>query len=368
MNPNTDNRTVLTLDAGGTNLVFNAIKANQEIIDPIILPSNGDNLEKCIDSIEAGFLQVISGISEKPAAISFAFPGPSDYKTGIIGKLNNLPAFTGGIPLGPILEHRFSLPVFINNDGDLYAYGEALSGFLPSVNKMLRKAEVNKKYKNLIGFTLGTGFGGGLVINEELLAGDNAMAGEVWLLRNRINPDTNAEEGISIRSIQRVYHEHSGTDNSGNLSPKDIFEIATAKLNGHQEAAREAFRQLGIVLGEVLGNLLTVFDGAVVIGGGLSGAMSLILPAMIDEINSSYTSYTGATYPRLVQKVFNINDPEECAKFLNWEKTDIHVPGSGKTLSYHSEARIPIGLSTIGTSRAISLGAYAYALKQLDQS
>ncbi|MBN1952178.1 MAG: ROK family protein [Bacteroidales bacterium] len=365
MNPETDTRTILTLDAGGTNFVFSAIRGNHDISEPITLPSNGDNLDRCLGTIESGFRQLMQRIPEKPVAISFAFPGPSDYQTGIIGRLNNLPAFRGGIPLGPILEHRFSLPVFINNDGDLYAYGEALSGFLPEVNAMLREAGIEKEFRNLIGVTLGTGFGGGIVLNQELLSGDNSMAGEIWLLRNRINPSTNAEEGISIRAIQRVYREHDGTGTRDELSPKDIFDIAQGLRPGDSGAAKEAFRQLGTVLGDALGNLMTTLDGAAVIGGGLTGAMPLILPAMMEELKAKYSSYPGTSYPRLVQKVFNINSATERKKFLNWEKTDVVIPDTGASISYYAESRLPVGISTIGTSRAIALGAYAFALKKL---
>ncbi len=64
-------------------------------------------------------------------AISFAFPGPADYIHGIIGDLPNFPAFRGGIALGPYLEERFGMPVFINNDGNLFAYGEAIAEHSP---------------------------------------------------------------------------------------------------------------------------------------------------------------------------------------------------------------------------------------------
>jgi len=368
MNPNTDRRTVLTLDAGGTNFVFTAIRSNKEIVKPITLPSRGDKLEKCIDTIEKGFREIMAGLDERAVAISFAFPGPSDYDTGIIGKLNNLPAFTGGIPLGPILEHRFGIPVFINNDGDLYAYGEALSGFLPDLNRRLHEAGIKKRFRNLMGITLGTGFGGGLVFNEELLSGDNSMAGEIWLLRNKLNPGTNAEEGVSIRAIQRVFAKLAGIPKNQCPSPKEIYEIARKERKGNTEAALEAFRQLGIVLGDTLGNLFTVFDGACVIGGGLSGAMSLIFPSMMKELNDRYTSYSGNEYPRLVQKVFNISTPEGMKQFLAWKKQDIPVPDTGESVSYYAQARLPIGLSSIGTSRAVALGAYAFALKKLDNT
>ena len=60
-------------------------------------------------------------------------------------------------------------PVIINNDGDLFAYGEAMAGFLPKVNSMLADAGSPKRYRNLFAVTLGTGFGGGIVRDGQLL-------------------------------------------------------------------------------------------------------------------------------------------------------------------------------------------------------
>ena len=115
---NTDNRVVLTLDAGGTNLVFSAIRGEKEIVKPMSLPSHGDNLKLILRSIVDGFNKVQAELAEKAAAISFCFPGPADYERGIIGDLVNLPCFRGGVALGPMLEEIFKIPVFINNDGD----------------------------------------------------------------------------------------------------------------------------------------------------------------------------------------------------------------------------------------------------------
>ena len=70
-----------------------------------------------------------------------------------------------------MLEKKFGIPVFINNDGDLFVYGEAIAGFLPYVNGLLEKAGSPKRYKNLFGVTLGTGFGGGIVRDGELFVG-----------------------------------------------------------------------------------------------------------------------------------------------------------------------------------------------------
>ena len=169
MDTSHDPRIVMTLDAGGTNLKFTAIRGNQLLFDPIYIPTEADQLDRCLANIVHGFTQVKAHCPQPPVAISFAFPGPADYPAGIIGDLPNLPGFRGGVALGPMLEDRFSIPVFINNDGDLFVYGEAIAGFLPYVNDLLEKAGSPKRYKNLFGVTLGTGFGGGIVRDGELL-------------------------------------------------------------------------------------------------------------------------------------------------------------------------------------------------------
>jgi glucokinase len=120
-------------------------------------------MAQCLANLVEGFTRVKTLCPEPPVAISFAFPAPSDYPNGIIGDLHNLPGFRGGVALGPMLEEKFGIPAFINNDGDLFVYGEAIGGFLPHVNAMLEKAGSPKRYHNLFGITLGTGFGGGIV-------------------------------------------------------------------------------------------------------------------------------------------------------------------------------------------------------------
>jgi glucokinase len=364
---NNDKRIVLTLDAGGTNFVFTAIQGNKKIAGPITLPSNSHNLDACINTIFEGFSEIMAKIKKKPVAISFAFPGNADHKQGIIKNSNNLPAFKGGIPLGHILKNRFNLPVFINNDGDLFTYGEALCGFLPYINNLIEGSGKAKRYSNLLGLTLGTGFGAGIVSNGQLYIGDNSMGTEVWLLRNRINPSANAEEGISIKAIRRVYAEKTGTDISSSPNPKSIFEIAEGKIEGNQNAALESFRQLGVVLGDTLGNLLTVLDCLVVIGGGISGAMKYIFPSLLNELSSEYTGYNGKSYPRLCQVVYNLDDPVSLSKFCNSKENVLVVPDTGQKLYYPEEAKLGLGTSSLGTSNAIAIGAYVFALNNINK-
>ena len=356
----------MTLDAGGTNFRFSAIRGNQAVTETIAMPSNGDHLEKCLANIVEGFSRVKASCPAPPVAISFAFPGPADYPAGIIGDLGNLPGFRGGIALGPMLQEKFGIPTFINNDGDLFVYGEAIAGFLPYVNGLLEKAGSPKRYHNLFGVTLGTGFGGGIVRNGELFIGDNSMAGEVWLLRNKLRPEMNAEEGASIRAVRRVYAEKAGIPFEQAPEPKDIFEIGTGAKPGKKAAAIEAFRQLGEVVGDGMAQALTLVDGLGVIGGGISGAAPLFLPALVGELNSTYTSPKGNKFRRLASAAFNLDDPAQLKTFLKGETRTITVPGSKAKVQYDPLQRIGVGMSRLGTSEAVAIGAYAFALRALD--
>jgi glucokinase len=361
-----DSRIVLTLDAGGTHFRFSAVRGCTPAAENVALPSNGDNLERCLANLIEGFTRVKAGCPAPPVAISFAFPGPADYPAGIIGDLLNLPALRGGVALGPMLADRFGIPVFLNNDGDLFVYGEAIAGLLPHVNRLLERAGSLKRYKNLFGVTLGTGFGGGIVRDGELFRGDNSMAGEVWLLRNKLAPAMNAEEGASIRAVRRVFAEQAGIPFEQAPEPKAIFEIGTSRAAGNKQAALEAFRRLGEVAGDAMGNALTLIDGLAVVGGGLSGAWPLFLPALVDELNSLYRGPAGNQFRRLASMAFNLEDAVQLEKFLKGETREIAVPGGTRKVKYDPLPRIGVGISRLGTSQAVAIGAYAFALRKMD--
>ncbi|MGE4285797.1 MAG: ROK family protein [Phycisphaerae bacterium] len=364
---NNDKRIVLTLDAGGTNFVFSAMRRLKEIVAPVRLPSNADNLDKCLATMVEGFEKVIEQLEEKPVAISFAFPGPADYPNGIIGDLGNLPAFRGGVALGPFLEEQFGMPVFINNDGDLFVYGEGIAGLLPKVNKMLEEAGAPKRYKNLFGVTLGTGFGGGLVVDGELYLGDNSGGLEIWITRNKKYPKCYAEMGVGIAAVRRFFAEAAGVPFDEVPSPKDLYDIATGVAEGNVEAAKKAFADMGEVLGDALANAITLLDGIIVIGGGLSAAYPLFIDAVLAELNGTIEDLQGNKLPRIVQDCFDLENPSDVEKFIKGKVTDVTVPGTNRKVKYDSMKRIGIGRAVLDTSFAVSVGAYAYALNQLDK-
>lgn len=362
-----DKRIVMTLDAGGTNFVFSAIRGNREIVEPIVKPASSDNLEKCLSTLVEGFSEVKALLRVEPVAISFAFPGPADYKNGIIGDLPNFKSFRGGVALGPFLKKEFDLPVFINNDGNFFAYGEALAGALTSLNERIKTTGGNKTYKNLIGITLGTGFGAGVVIDGVLLAGDNDCGGDAWNLRNKLYPQLIAEESVSIRAVTRVYSELSGEDVNG-LTPKDVFDVAEGLRDGNRDAAIESFRQLGEVAGDSLAQMINVVDGIIVIGGGIIGAAKYILPAIVEEMNSRISTFAGDEFPRLQVKVYNLTDEKGFSNFVANDTIKIRVPRSDDFVEYQSDKRIGILVSELGTNKAVGIGAYTYALTELDKT
>lgn len=360
-----DNRVVMTLDAGGTKLAFTAVRGGEEIVESITLPSPGEDLEQVLRSIEDGFQSVRSRLSHDPVAISFSFPGPAAYSVGVIDDLENLPAFRDGVALGPMLEDRFGIPVFINNDGDLFAYGEAIAGLLPEVNRLLEEAGSAKRFENLLGVTFGTGFGGGIVSRGRLLAGDNCAAGEINRMRNKLYPECSVEESVSVRGIRRVYAREAGLGIEKSPPPEEIYEIGSGRAEGDQAAALKAFEELAIVAGDAIANATTLIDGLVVIGGGLAGAHALFLPRLVEEMNAPFSRFAGSELARMESRAFCLEDEEDLASFFAGGEREIAVRSSDRRIEYDPLKRIGVGVSRLGTTRAVSMGAYAFALDRI---
>lgn len=362
-----DNRTVLTLDAGGTNLVFGAMRGNEFVVDPITYPSNSDDLDLCIATMVKGFEDVISKLDAKPVAISFAFPGPADYPNGIIGGyLPNFPSFRSGVALGPYLERKFGIPVFINNDGDLFAYGEAMAGALPAINKRLEQLGSPKRYRNMLGYTFGTGFGIGMVIDGSLNRGNNSCV-ETFCLRHKHNQDLIVEAGVSVKAVKRLYAEYSGIMDDS-LEPKDICDIAAGKREGDMEAARKAFATFGEVAGDAMATAVTLTDSIVVIGGGLTGAAQFYKPALLAQMRGIMHTITGEEVSRIPLKVFDLDNDDEFAQFAAGAARPLKIYGSDETVIYDPQKSTGIIKSVLGASKAISIGAYSFALSQLDSA
>lgn len=420
-----DKRTVVTLDAGGTNFVFGAIQGNKQIVNSITTPSNSHDLDLCLKTLSHGFANIIESLDTPPVAISFAFPGPADYPSGIIGGyLPNFPSFREGVALGPYLEEKFGIPVFINNDADLFAYGEAMAGALPRVNEMLEKEGSAKRYSNLLAYTWGTGFGFGFASSGKLHIGDNSCT-ETFCLPLRHHPEIIAEEGVSARAIVREYlnaggedlsalkkyFRHTGakafiqadgsllTEDNFELTPATIFNIAEGAGPGGEDpgiseqdltlgrsqsssqtrvstspntqiarnrtAAIKSFQHFGEASGDAIATAATLIDGLIVIGGGITAARKYIMPSLLSVMREKMHTFGGDTLGRLQFSVYDLDNPQEFSLFAKGGSKVLDVYGTTRKVTYDPQKRTGITISTLGASRAISLGAYSYALSHL---
>ena len=222
-----------------------------------------------------------------------------------------------------------------------------------------------KRYKTLLGYTFGTGFGMGFVTDGELHTGDNSCI-ETFCLRHKHMPDVMVEDGVAVRAVKRVYKEASGIDDP-TLEPKDIYDIAEGKREGDQEAARKAFATMGEVAGDAMATAVTLIDGLIVIGGGITAAAKYIMPSLFKEMRAQMRSISGDEFDRVQMRVYNLDDEKEFADFARGASRDLKVYGTDKVVTYDPQKRIGVMISKIGASTAISLGAYAYALNEIDK-
>jgi predicted NBD/HSP70 family sugar kinase len=265
--------------------------------------------------------------------------------------------------LADFLQEKLKLPVFINNDADLFTYGETIAGILPEINQKLENLGSTKRYRNLIGFTFGTGFGFGLSVNGNMYVGDNSCS-EIFCLMHKYLENIIVEEGVSVRAVKRVYGQITGRPQH-DLAPFDIFQIAEGLKEGNREAAHHAFEIMGEIAGNVMATCASLLDGIIVIGGGLTKAEKYFMPALLREIRSSYSTISGEKVARVQSKVYNLQNEDEFLKFAKGEQQVLRVFGTDKEVVYDPQKRMGIAISKLGADVATSLGAYAFALQNL---
>ena len=189
---------IIGVDLGGTNIKTALITSKGKIIKKYETSTQANKGSKTvvnniIDSIE----KIKSG---KIAGIGIGSPGPLNYKTGTITNPVNLPF--RNTPLRKIIQNKFKLKTFLDNDANCFALDEAVFG-------------QGKKYENVVGITLGTGFGGGLVINKKVYHGRNNAAELGHMTINYDGPKSRCknhgciETHVAARGIKRIF---SGSD------------------------------------------------------------------------------------------------------------------------------------------------------------
>lgn len=246
-------KTVLGIDIGGTSIVFGKIKD----LKLIQLSSIDTGAQNSADYIMKNIFQAIRKIGTADlSAIGIGSPGYIEVETGEIKLINNIPAFQN-LNIKDLIEKEFNLPVFINNDANCFALGEYYFG-------------ETRKYKNVLGITLGTGVGGGVIINGKLHSGLFGGAGEFGCIPYL--------DGIMEKYCSGTYFK-----SFHHTSGKELF-IEAEKGN---KKAIEIFQEYGGHLGNLVTHLIYSFaPEAIVFGGSVTGGYKYFAPAVQKKIDA----------------------------------------------------------------------------------
>ena len=185
-------------------------------------------------------------------------------------------------------------------------------------------------------------------------------------LPHKDDRDMIVEDGIAIRAVKRLYGEFSG-DIDHKFEPKDIFDIAEGRIQGDAEAAKKAFAGIGAAAGDAMATAASLIDGLIVIGGGVTASHKYFMPALLAALRGKIHSLNGEETGRVQSRIYNLDDSEEFAAFARGDQRKLKVYGFDDEVIYDPQKRIGIAISKLGASRAISVGAYTFALSQLDK-
>ena len=260
---------VLTLDLGGTNARFAAVRSDGEILTRKRVRTPRDATGKQIlDMLVSMFDEVGKGV--KATALAAAVPATISAESGVLTKLPNLSALEG-VDLGHVLQERTGLKAFVENDATAATIGEHWMG-------------VSKGIDNVIGVTLGTGVGGGLIVNGRPLRGKDGSAGELGHIC--VEP-LGVPCGCGSRGCVEQYS--SGTAiirmarEAGIYAPNS-YEVFSQAMRGNSDAI-QVFDTMGTYLGIALAGLINVLNpDMIVVGGGVSAGWDLFIDKIRKEV------------------------------------------------------------------------------------
>ena len=224
------------VDLGGTNVRAALVDGTDIIrIEKAPCPAKGTQ-EEVIEAI-ASLIEAL--ICDEVTSIGMGVPSVVDTAKGIVYNVANIPSWQE-VPLKEIFEKRFGIPVHINNDANCFSLGESRFG-------------QGRGYKDVVGITLGTGVGSGIIINGHLYEGRNAGAGEIGCLSYL---DKDYETYCSTPFF--VAHNTTGA------------ELA-AKAQAGDTEAQALWNEFGHHLGELVKAALFAYDPeAIIFGGGIA--------------------------------------------------------------------------------------------------
>ena len=281
------------VDLGGTTTKIAFITMGGEIVHKWEIPTDNSNEGQNITTnIAAAIDEKLAQLGEtkdKLVGIGMGAPGPVDYETGIILNVVNL-GWKDNYPLKDSLEAASSLPAAIENDANCAALGEMWKG-------------AGNGAKDLVCVTLGTGVGGGVIANGNIVQGINGAAGEIGHItaipsggapcncgKTGCLETVASATGIVRLAMIELNKNESSSELSklfvknGKITAKDVFDSAR---NGDQ-LAKKVLEEVSFHLGFVLANIAnTLNPEKIVLGGGVSKAGNILL----ESVNENFAKF-----------------------------------------------------------------------------
>lgn len=247
---------ILGIDLGGTNVRVGLIKDNLLVRVESLPITKTDSAIDVVNDI-AKLIERFSGDAIK--GIGIGVPSVVDVENGVVYDVQNIPSWKE-VHLKELLEDRFKLPVYVNNDANCFAAGEKYFG-------------KGKNYKNIVGLIIGTGMGAGIIIHDKLYAGKNCGAGEFGTIPYK---DKTYEYFCSGQFFTDEF----------NTTGEELFLRAGT---GDKEAI-QIFTMYGANLGEAVKLIMYALDPEIIIlGGSVSKSFAWFKESMFESI--SHFSY-----------------------------------------------------------------------------
>ena len=278
----TKNKIAIGIDLGGTSLKIGIVNSEGKILKKNSIESNAvKGPEAVIRQIKNGTHQIIEHTNLKNCGIGIGAPGTVSLKNGTVENPPNFPGWHK-VPLGEILTKEFKCNVFVENDANAAAIGEMIYG-------------AGKKTNNFIMITLGTGVGGGIIIDREIYRGESGGAGELGHVTiDSMGRQCNCGSIGCIEAyignnylIERVKDQIIKRKDSKLYELiKENFNLLTPKLihiaaEDGDDLSQSVIIDTGTKLGYALTSVVNILDiTTIIIGGGVAGFGKLLFDSV----------------------------------------------------------------------------------------